>query len=107
MLTLEAFTKYIEALRALDNTHETLRKVGIDIMPLLETVDRITSPLAIRVFTPEQKDTLDWWLYDGPKSIERDPTNPHQWEADGTPIPLSTVEELWTYLKGLESNESN
>lgn len=90
-ITLEQFKAYIEYKQTVFNdVYKDLQTLGIDIITLLERQPQ--HPLENAVFTEEQRDWIDWWLYDAP-SDNQIVTHP-----DGSSYNLASVEDLYNYL---------
>lgn len=98
-LTKEQFIEYIDAMRLHTKTLSAFYAAGVEIRD--DAHCAIFGPLQVLldvVFSQNQMDTVDWWLFDRPKGIKDDPIEAHMWDAAGTPIPLLNAGELYDYL---------
>lgn len=103
-LTLEQFTTYIEGMRETWLKTDQLYNLGLDLHEFLESLNAPIKPLTDAVFTEEQKELIEWWLFDAPRGIEKNPEKACMWDHDNTEIPLSNVPELYAYLVKLGAN---
>lgn len=97
-MKIHRFRQYIDALRELNRKEKALHDLGIDMEGFDGYYDDVIDPLLRSLFTREQRETLEWWLYDAPDGIECNPKTVHMWEKDETPIPLLNEEQLHAYL---------
>jgi len=90
-ITLEQFKEYINYKQTANNdVYEALLKLGVDILTLLENQPK--HPLEAVVFSQEQRDWIDWWLYEAPSD------NQLVIHPDGSSYNLASVEDLYNYL---------
>ena len=104
-MTPELFFKYIQALRKLYVIEEGIRRLGINLETYTEVLCGAYTPLLNAVFSKEQINTIDWWLYEQPKGINGNPAGDFMWSMSDEVIDVSDEYKLYKLL--FEEGENN
>lgn len=101
-MTFENFKKALDTIRKYNNLVDRLSELGIEME--IDEFYSITAVLFEEIYGKEGFNWIDWYLYEQPHFLdlikkEGDKPEYHAWEADGTPIDLSTDEKLWKMLE--------
>lgn len=104
-MTLNEFKALIVGLRKQNELLNKFTEIGF----LFESLQNLFIPyylLEKKLFSEEQREFLDYWLYDVPKGIKEDPDNkkPFLWDENKKEIPCYTIKQLYEYLKTLDDD---
>ena len=96
-MTLENFKQVMALIDKADQRNDTLYKAGIDAIEYSDIYHDIITRLFKEIFSEEGWEWIAFYLYEIPfMNIDSDY---HATEADGSPIYLRNVEELYNFLK--------
>jgi hypothetical protein len=102
-MTLGQFTTWIEETRKHHKKVHELYKLGVDTLDW----EHPDTYLYQFVFNKEQRDYIDWWLYDCPNGISEEAFNRESskitWDEKGEEVNvyLDSVEALYNYISKL------
>ena len=88
------FKEFIALIEGQHKKSSKLYKLGVDLMEYDEGYHKIIYSLGRSLFTDFGWDAIENWLYERPED-----NTPWCWEADGTEIPMTTVDDLYNHLK--------
>ena len=102
-MTLETFTKLIDAMSDYDDKIHKLYLLGIDAIHMNDDYYRfVIHPLCIEAFGEQGLDWISWFLYERPKH-ERD--TPSATDKDGKPI-CYDIPSLFELVNSYKKDES-
>lgn len=96
-MTLENFKKVMDLIDKADQRNDALYKAGIDSIEYSDIYHDIIGRLFKEIFTEDGYEWITYYLYEIPMFKEKKEF--YATEADGSPIYLRNVEELFNYLK--------
>lgn len=96
-MKLEDFKKIIDLIDKADQRNDMLYKAGIDSLEYSDIYHDIIGRLFKEILTEEGYDWVTYYLYEIPMFIDKQEF--YATDADGSPIYLRNVEELYNYLK--------
>lgn len=96
-MTLENFKTVMALIDKADLRNDALYKAGIEAFEYSDVYHDIISRLFKEIFTEEGYDWIAYYLYEIP--LFKDKKEFYATEADGSPIYLRNVEELYNHLK--------
>lgn len=102
MMKLELFNDFIQALRLLYEREREIKRLGADLCEFSNLLNNVTKPLIEALFREDQREIIDWWLYDCPSGIDGDPKVCHMWDEEDRPIHLRNAAELHAYLMNMK-----
>lgn len=92
-MKVEKFKDFIKAIEDQAEVSSKLYESKIDLIEYDDMFHKIISIVSEEHFTPDGWDIIQAYLYDRPKE-----NKPWFWEADGSVIPMYTVDDLHNYL---------
>jgi hypothetical protein len=102
-LTKEKFARFVRLQQKERQRYQLLKSVGVDI-DCNDNSESLESLFLDCVFTPTQKELIEWWLYDCPDGITGtvNVDKTHIYVNGAIVNTLDTVEALYDYLTTLE-----
>lgn len=91
------FKKIMSLIDIADKRNDTLYSNGIDILNYCDEYHTIISLLGEEVFSEEGWDWVSYYLYEIP--MLKDKKESYVTRADGSPVYLRNIDELYDYLK--------
>lgn len=95
-MTLENFKQVMALIDKADQRNDALYKVGIDAIEYSDIYHDIITRLFKEIFTEDGWEWIAYYLYEIP--LFKDKKEFYATEADGSPIYLRNVEELYNYV---------
>lgn len=95
-MTLEDFKQVMALIDKADQRNDALYKVGIDAIEYSDIYHDIITRLFKEIFTEDGWEWIAYYLYEIP--LFKDKKEFYATEADGSPIYLRNVEELYNYV---------
>ena len=92
-MKVEKFKEFIKAIEYQGEESSKLYDLKIDLIEYDDMFHKIISIVSEEYFTPDGWDAIQAYLYERPKE-----NKPWFWEADGSVIPMYTVDDLHNYL---------
>lgn len=96
-MTLENFKQVMALIDKADQRNDALYKAGIDAIEYSDIYHDIIARLFKEIFSEEGWEWIAYYLYEIPLFKEKEESYANR--ADGSPIYLRNVEELYDYLK--------
>jgi hypothetical protein len=96
-MKLEDFKQVMGLIDKADKRNDMLYKAGVDAFEYSDIYHDIINRLFKEIFSVEGHDWIAYYLYEIPLFKEKEEF--YATEADGSPIYLRNVEELYEYLK--------
>ena len=96
-MTLENFKAVMALIDKADQRNDMLYKAGIDTLEYSDIYHDIITKLFKEIFSEDGWDWIAYYLYEIPMFTDKKEF--HATEADGSPIYLRNVDELYEYLK--------
>lgn len=99
-MTLETFTKMIDAINEYDSKIHQLYKLGVDLIHLNDDFWKyVMEPLFIEAFGEKGADWVNWFIYERP-SFRKDSEH-HATDEKGNPI-CYDIPSLFEFIKTLK-----
>ncbi len=99
-MTLENFKAVMALIDKADQRNDILYKSGIDALEYSDIYHDIITRLFKEIFSEDGWEWIAYYLYEIPLFKEKEEF--YATEADGSPIYLRNVEELYNYIKKCE-----
>lgn len=108
-MTEQEFTKFIDIIQDINETSDKFDKIGVDIYnnPIFQHAVFLYEYVLKTEYGEEGYGWVTWYLYDLPMLRSKRQQYSYANEANGDPIILNNISDLYRFLEKHYKNESN